>query len=90
MTSPPHGRIHFTSEVKGYYQAVIDNPPLSPLPAGADLVAAQDAFFAGFEWEGTQQRLGRLFALGFQQPGDVEPRLGDVVRELALGPAAAS
>jgi len=62
----------------------------SPLPAGADLVASQDDFFAAFTWEGTQRRLARLFELGLQQPGDVEQRLGDVVGELALGPATAT
>jgi enoyl-CoA hydratase/carnithine racemase len=62
----------------------------SPLPAGADLVASEEAFFAAFAWPGTQQRIARLFELGFQQPGDVEQRLGDVVGELAFGSAAAS
>ena len=62
----------------------------SPLPAGADLVASQDDFFAAFTWEATQRRLARLFELGLQQPGDVEQRLGDVVGELALGPAGSS
>jgi enoyl-CoA hydratase/carnithine racemase len=57
----------------------------SRLPAGRDLVAAQEAFFATFAWEATQQRIARLFELGLQQPGDVELRLGDVVGELKLG-----
>lgn len=62
----------------------------SQLPSGADLVAAQDAFFGAFAWEGTQQRVARLLEMGLQQPGDVEQRLGDVVGELAVGSAAAS
>src|SRR5436309_3225838 len=173
MTTPPHGRINVTSEVKGYYRAVIENPPLnladpeffydlrwlidtldaddearvvvfesatpdyflahfdlvtgqdadrdaagptglplwpdlstrlarriaswdrpalelakslvnhsSSLPPGRDLVASQEAFFGTFAWEATQQRIGRVFELGFQQPGDTELRLGDVVGEL--------
>jgi hypothetical protein len=57
----------------------------SRLPAGRDLVAAQEAFFGAFAWEGTQQRIARLFELGLQQPGDVELRLGDVVGDLGLG-----
>jgi enoyl-CoA hydratase/carnithine racemase len=54
----------------------------SSLPKGADLVASQDAFFAAFGWQGTSQRFAQLFERGFQQPGDVETRLGDVVGEL--------
>lgn len=62
----------------------------SSLPPGRDLVAAQDAFFGTFQWEATKQRVTRLFEMGFQQPGDVEQRLGDVVGELTVGSAAAS
>ena len=60
----------------------------SSLPPGRDLVASQEAFFGTFAWEATQQRIGRVFELGFQQPGDTELRLGDVVGE--LGQAVAS
>lgn len=51
----------------------------SPLPAGADLVASQSDFFACFAWPATQARLARLFELGFQQHGNVEMNLGEVV-----------
>jgi enoyl-CoA hydratase/carnithine racemase len=57
----------------------------SPLPAGEDLVAAQDAFFAGFAWDGLQRRLGQVFEMGFQQAGDTEYRLGEVIGELGAG-----
>jgi hypothetical protein len=29
MTQPPHGRITVTTEVPGYYRAVIENPPIN-------------------------------------------------------------
>ena len=29
MTQPPHGRITLTSVVRGYYRAVISNPPIN-------------------------------------------------------------
>lgn len=54
----------------------------SSLPPGRDLVASQEAFFGTFAWEATQQRIARLFELGFQTHGETELRLGDVVGEL--------
>ena len=41
MTQPPHGRITVTTEVPGYYRAVISNPPIN---------LADPEFFYDLRW----------------------------------------
>jgi enoyl-CoA hydratase/carnithine racemase len=56
---------------------------VASLPADADIAPEWDAFMASVQRPAFQQKLKKLLAQGFHQPGDVESNLGHYVGQLA-------
>ncbi len=57
---------------------------IASLPPDSEIAPEWEAFMKSLARPATQERIKKLMAQGFHQPGDVENRLGDYVGQLGL------